>query len=226
VTDLPPLDAPLRAPPFAEPQAAPRVSWASGWKLGIAAGGLLAAGMLGIRVLNHSGEPGDAAAPVQLTAPSAVPAAALAVNSPPAAAVVATAPAPRATASTRNARIGASLAPVPAQLGARSMPRSRERAATEEPGSSLELEVQLLGSANELIRAQRFDAAMRVLASHTRRFPHGALREEREALRALALCGLGSDERAQRAVRRFLDSSPHSVVAERVRTSCTTSGLP
>jgi hypothetical protein len=58
------------------------------------------------------------------------------------------------------------------------------------------------------------------LATHARRFPRGALREERIALGLLALCGTGQREQARRAIHRFMRTAPRSVVAQRVRAAC------
>jgi hypothetical protein len=83
-------------------------------------------------------------------------------------------------------------------------------------------EVRLISAANSHVLASRYDKALRILDRHARRFPRGALREERTALRVLSLCGSAADARAQRERARFLSNSPQSVLTERVRAACAT----
>ena len=250
VTDLPPLDRPASALHAAKPASISKLGWTSGWKLGVGAATLLAAGVFAARGAHRPPPVELPRAPVQLTAPSAVlaaPLAPLATALPAAPALdssklariaphAGTARAPLTLASVRGVRHPRSLGVIaparrggatvsviaPARRGGATMPRSTGDALIE-PEASLEVEVQLIGSANELIRARRFEDALRVLASHAQRFPRGALREERAALHVLALCGLDSGDRTQRELQRFLRGAPRSVMAQRVRASCAAS---
>jgi hypothetical protein len=99
-------------------------------------------------------------------------------------------------------------------------PRTRARAARRGP-LAIDAEVRLIAAADDLVRAQRFEDALRVLDGHARRFPRGALREERRALGLLALCGATPGPRARQRSAEFLRSAPRSVLASRVRAACT-----
>ncbi len=85
---------------------------------------------------------------------------------------------------------------------------------------TLRAELALLQQADTALRAQRYADALRVLDTHAQRFAQGALAEERRGLRVLALCGLGETERGRAEQQQFLHSTPHSVLAERVRDAC------
>ena len=99
--------------------------------------------------------------------------------------------------------------------GARLVPRPQAAR-----GASIDAEVQLIAEADAQIRAERFEAALHTLASHARRFPNGALREERDALRVLSLCGIGPSERALRERKRFMQTASESVLTARVSAAC------
>jgi outer membrane protein assembly factor BamD (BamD/ComL family) len=81
-------------------------------------------------------------------------------------------------------------------------------------------EVLLLGEAHAAIRNGQAEHALALLDEHSRRFPRGALGEEREASRVTALCALGRVAEARAAADRFLRVSPLSPHAGRVRASC------
>ncbi len=72
-------------------------------------------------------------------------------------------------------------------------------------------ELQLLRSARQEVTGGNFAGALAAIAEHVRRFRHGRLVEEREALRVKALAGLGRHEDAQRAAVGFHARFPHSV---------------
>ena len=61
--------------------------------------------------------------------------------------------------------------------------------------------------------------ALRVLQDHARRFPNGALTQERRALRSIALCKQSAPE-ARRERDAFLSSDAQSPLAARVRDAC------
>ena len=62
------------------------------------------------------------------------------------------------------------------------------------------------------VARQDFGAALAPIAEHVRRFAHGHLAEEREALRVKALSGLGRSEEARRAANAFESRFPRSVL--------------
>jgi len=72
-------------------------------------------------------------------------------------------------------------------------------------------ELQLLRAAREDVVRGDFGRAIAVITEHARRFRHGSLVEEREALRIKSLAGLGRHEEAQRAAAAFHARFPHSV---------------
>jgi hypothetical protein len=89
------------------------------------------------------------------------------------------------------------------------------------PGSSdVAAEVRLLGEAQTAIRGGDAERALLLLDEHARRYPNGALGEERDAARIAALCALGRVGEAKDAADRFLRVAPLSPHAGPVRASC------
>jgi hypothetical protein len=82
----------------------------------------------------------------------------------------------------------------------------------------------LAAEAAELREAHRAmqggDPARALAVLDGRQAKGNALREEREAARVLALCQLGRVDEARAAAARFLQSSPRSPLADRVRGAC------
>ena len=74
--------------------------------------------------------------------------------------------------------------------------------------------------ANALLRSGKPEQARALLDQHGQKFASGALREERDAARILALCALGKEREAQAAAAKFLRDSPRSMQAAHVRASC------
>jgi hypothetical protein len=64
------------------------------------------------------------------------------------------------------------------------------------------------------------------LDEHTRRFPHGALSEERAAARVHTLCALGRVDEARASASAFVAQSPRSSLAPAVRRSCAKLEVP
>jgi hypothetical protein len=81
-------------------------------------------------------------------------------------------------------------------------------------------EVALLSRAETELHAGRAAKALVALAEHQRRFPRGALAEERTAARIQALCALGRNEEANAQLRQLLHISPNSALEERSRQAC------
>jgi len=87
-------------------------------------------------------------------------------------------------------------------------------------GDGLAEEVALLSRAETELRAGRPAKALLALAEHQRKFPRGALAEERTAARIQALCALGRNEEANAQLRQLLHLSPNSAHEERARQAC------
>ena len=107
-------------------------------------------------------------------------------------------------------------APAPTVEPALHPPAARQ-ATTKQPHSSLAEELRFLSSVDAEIRAGTYDRALRRL---TENHSTSQLHEERAALRVLALCGRKHDSQAAHARAQFLQSSPSSVLAARVRAAC------
>lgn len=93
-------------------------------------------------------------------------------------------------------------------------------APTPNDGAHVIEETRLLTRAWAAIRAGEYDRALSLTDEHLRRFPKGALVEEREASRTVALCQLGRRRGVHPALRRFVRSYPGSVHEARVRAAC------
>jgi TolA-binding protein len=83
-------------------------------------------------------------------------------------------------------------------------------------GDANALELALLQRARGGVASGKFEAALDAIAEHQRRFPSGRLREEREALRVKALSGLGRNDEARHAAKRFRERFPESVLSNRI----------
>lgn len=96
---------------------------------------------------------------------------------------------------------------------------SEARPAEEEAGA-LAAEAEALARAQAAIQDGEAAAALDELAAYARRFPHGVLREEHDALRAIALCSDGRSREGRGEAQAFLRARPASALAERVRGAC------
>jgi hypothetical protein len=85
---------------------------------------------------------------------------------------------------------------------------------------SLEGEVRLLEEADADLRRGDADSALARLAEHASRYPSGTLADEREGIRAVALCRAGRLAEGRVAADRFLAAARRSSLASRVRTAC------
>lgn len=88
------------------------------------------------------------------------------------------------------------------------------------PRSSLADETALLVDANGALRSHDPTRALAMLDEHAARFPNGALSEERDATRIIALCEAGRTTQAKNEATRFLTARPKSPSVSRVRASC------
>lgn len=142
------------------------------------------------------------------------------------------APPVRATATTVEAvpedRDVQASEPAPAR--AERVKEARARARVEEPAvkeppeqeakNSLAEEAALLARAQAAIQGGRAEAAIEELAGYARRFPGGTLREEHDALRAIALCEAGRTREGRDEAEAFVRERAGSALAERVRGAC------
>jgi len=90
--------------------------------------------------------------------------------------------------------------------------------------STLASETRLLEAAQRELASGRAASALSLLDEHARRFPGGALSEERIAARVLSLCALGRHEAARQAANSFVAASPRSPLIPRLRGSCAMDG--
>jgi hypothetical protein len=95
---------------------------------------------------------------------------------------------------------------------------AEEPTAQEPSAEDLDAETALLRRARVAIRNGDVGAALAILAQHAGEFPKGQLRNEREALRVLALCRAGKTAEAKEAATPFL--AGNSPLAVRIRESC------
>ena len=77
-------------------------------------------------------------------------------------------------------------------------------------------EVALLSRATSELRAGHAAAALKVLDEHQRRFPSGALSEERRAAKAQALCLLGRVSDGRIELAQLTPGSPAAASAQRI----------
>ncbi|MBN1605468.1 MAG: hypothetical protein JW940_02490 [Polyangiaceae bacterium] len=159
---------------------------------------------------------------------------ALRSEAPPAATPAAAPVEPLLSVSTKPAPV-ASTKPPPAaptaETPAAEAPRTstptvqRTRSANEPhdaspPTDSLPQEVSILSRASSALHSGRPAAALTALAEHQRKFPRGALAEERTAARIQALCALGRTTEAQAELARLARVSPNSPLEAHARKAC------
>jgi hypothetical protein len=85
---------------------------------------------------------------------------------------------------------------------------------------NLAQEVSILSQASSELHAGRPAEALKALEEHHRRYPAGALAEERSAARIRALCALGRVDEARSELTRFSQSAPESPHLARARKAC------
>ena len=88
------------------------------------------------------------------------------------------------------------------------------------PADSLPEEVSLLSKAEQQLNGGRADEALRTLGEHERRFPSGALAEERLAARVQSLCALGRVGEARTELAKLGRTYPGSAHFDRARRFC------
>lgn len=124
-----------------------------------------------------------------------------------------------------EARAPAALAPATTETA----PATPETAAAVSPSSDapaassarahdgLAQEVALLSRATSALRSGHAADALRLLDEHQRRFPNGALSQERRAAKVQALCSLG---RSKEAHAELAQLPARSLAAARARQAC------
>jgi hypothetical protein len=150
------------------------------------------------------------------------PAAVAASPAPPIAHVeAAPPPAPPAEAVTAPAVAAPEAEPAPRpEPAAQVAAPARRRASNEAAPPDLAEELRLLREAQSALSAGRGGEALALLRDHQRAFPRTQFRQERDAIRILALCDTGRDDAARRLAVRFLAHAGRSPMAGAVRESC------
>jgi hypothetical protein len=110
------------------------------------------------------------------------------------------------------------VATLPAHRPRRALKRGT-RVRSLDPNASLEAEMRCVRAADAALRGGHVNEAETLLEQHAREFPAGTLSEERDGLRIVASCQNG-DADAARAASSFLQKSPRSLLAGRVRSAC------
>jgi hypothetical protein len=116
-------------------------------------------------------------------------------------------------------RLAQAPAAAPAEAPSKTRPSLRG-VHTRRATSDLEGEVRLLEEADAELRRGDADAALARLSEHASRYPAGTLADEREGVRAIALCRAGRLAEGKAVADRFLAAARKSSLATRVRTAC------
>ena len=110
--------------------------------------------------------------------------------------------------------VATQAADLPTEDSKPSVNRVRSRAA------DLEGEMKLLRQADGALRRGDSAGALAALNKHATQYPSGALSQEREGVRAIALCSGGNVAQGQSAAQRFLAQASKSPLASRIRSAC------
>ncbi|MEO7329353.1 MAG: hypothetical protein ABI193_12285 [Minicystis sp.] len=180
--------------------------------------GLLMVGAVGVGLSRIT-------APSASTAPSVAPAIteAAANEAPPAIEAPRAAPSPAdppAPPIVEAAPVVAATAAPPAAIPARPTAKPAAAPPVAPDIDPLEAETRRLGEAHGALQSGDPNKALALLDEQSTTYAKGELREERAAARILTLCKLGRLEEARAAAARFLQESPHSPLADRVRSGC------
>jgi len=154
-----------------------------------------------------TGAPSSASTALTI-ASSAIPANAPTLPEPPASVALVDAPLPSSSAAV--------VAPAPRSSYA---PSARAAHDADSDGS-VAAEVALLRKVSAALRAGDPKSALAGADEHARRFPNGALSEERDMERILALCALDRRDEAARATERFSRAYPSSSHGARIHAAC------
>jgi hypothetical protein len=109
----------------------------------------------------------------------------------------------------------------PAAASVPDAPRPSPRSSkARSPSDSLAEEVGLVSKAEQQLYAGHADDALKILGEHERRFPNGALAEQRMAARVQSLCTLGRIAEARANLTRLARAYPRSPHLDRARRFC------
>jgi hypothetical protein len=132
--------------------------------------------------------------------------------------------APPAASNTPDAPASADPVPPhagePIERGAGAPRTGPARSGARAASDMLSEEVALLARATHELNGGRPDDALRTLGEHERRFPRGALTDERLATRVEALCALRKGAEAKAEVAKLVRVHPRSPYLEHARTVC------
>jgi hypothetical protein len=123
------------------------------------------------------------------------------------------------------APVGAAIPPaaVDAQPADVDLPTDDAKPSPAHPHSrnaDLEGEMKLLRQADAALRRGDSAAALAAVNKHAALYPTGVLSQEREGVRAIALCSAGSMSQGQAAARRFLAQASKSPLSSRISSAC------
>jgi hypothetical protein len=111
-------------------------------------------------------------------------------------------------------------ASAPSVTRTEALPLEPRAAAPQHRSSRLAEEVSILSRAETELHAGRPASALELLDEHRRKFPRGALVQERIAARVQALCALGRTSEAESELARLKRVSPDSPQEARAREAC------
>jgi hypothetical protein len=137
-------------------------------------------------------------------------------------------PAAKPTLAPLAAPVGAAIPPAavdaqPAVSDAVDLPTDDAKPSPAHPharNADLEGEMKLLRQADAALRRGDSAAALAAVNKHAALYPSGVLSQEREGVRAIALCSAGSMSQGQAAARRFLEQASKSPLSSRIRSAC------
>lgn len=163
--------------------------------------------------------PAPASTPAQTSTPTAAPVTASAMNT---ASVASSSPAPRA------ARLAPSAEPLPEpvlRVDPPPAPSAPPVASAPAPtvAEHLAEEIAILRAIDDALRRGDGASALAGVEKHAAQFPAGAMVEEREAARVLAMCALGRRDDAVKLADRFRVRFPRSPASPRLDASCVSS---
>lgn len=126
--------------------------------------------------------------------------------------------------STSTALLVTSSATGAAESSARP-PSSASNASATNPESAAKLptlagELKLLASAQQALRDDQLPRALTLLNEHATRYPQGALRPERLAARAVALCRMGEKNAGRAEAQKLATETPSSPLIRWARGIC------
>jgi hypothetical protein len=139
---------------------------------------------------------------------------------PPPGTPAATSTVPAASARAPQARSENAPESAPTVVPEAKAIEKRAPVASSRPADSLAEEVAILSEVSSALHGGRPAAALKMLDEHRRKFPRGALGQERTAARIQALCALGRTKEAHAELARLARAAPNSPHVARARKAC------